>query len=430
MPTILFILAFIILTVTAIWLDGVRAAITALSGGLIRKTEESDPELAHDLSTWLEARKEYNFVIRALTFTATVFLVISVYKYFVEDEVARFTRSEELVAFILSVGTYMTAKELLGTFTLAKKQISLLKFSIPIIDTFRFILKPYLYLIMTVTTKIEGDIHRDYYSSKASTEDEILSLVDKEDGVVDTDLALEDDERRMIKGIFDLDDTPVKEVMTPRVDVIAIDVNSDLDAFVAKFVESSLSRIPVYEGNVDKIVGVVYAKDFLDYKKLSKMSDLKPLMHKPVFVPKIKNLDELLEEFQKSQKHFAVVVDEYGGTSGIVTIEDILEEIVGEIQDEYDEEVELELFNVSDSGEILADARTTISDLNDILENKIPEEENYDTIGGYIYSVIGRIPSQGEEIELCSYRAMILEADDRQISKLKLVHYDREANIA
>lgn len=425
-----FIIIFITLTIIAIWLDAVRAAITALSGGLIRKTEETNPELANTLSEWLNARKEYNFVIRALAFTSAVILVITVDIFFIEDQAERFSEIKGMAFFALAIAVYMTAKELLGTFALARKQITLLKFSIPIINAFRFVLKPYLWLIMSITTSLESDSQNDSHQSKASTEDEILSLVDKEETHSDTELALEDDERRMIKGIFDLDDTPVKEVMTPRVDVVAIDKTSSLDDLIKIFVDSSLSRIPVYEESIDKVVGVVYAKDFLDYKKVSKLNGFQSLMHKPVFVPKTKNLDELLEEFQKEKKHFAVVLDEYGGTSGIVTIEDILEEIVGEIQDEYDEEEELELFTVEDNGEIVTDARTTISDLNDVLENKIPEEENYDTIGGYIYSVIGRIPAAGEEIELYSYRAMILEADDRQISKLKLIHHDQEAHIA
>ena len=430
MPPISFVLVFVVLTVLAIWLDAVRAAIAALSGGLIRKTEETNPDLANTLSEWLDARKEYSFVIRALAFTSAVFLVIVADNFFIEDKIDRFTTTEELTAFVLTIAIYMTAKELLGTFALARKQITLLKFSIPIINTFRFVLKPYLWLIMLITTSLESDSQNENTQSKASTEDEILSLVDKEETSSGDDLALEDDERRMIKGIFDLDDTPVKEVMTPRVDVVAINKDSSLDDLIELFVTSTFSRIPVYEESVDKVVGVVYAKDFLDYKKVSKLKNFKSLIHKPVFVPKTKSLDELLEEFQKEKKHFAVVLDEYGGTSGIVTIEDILEEIVGEIQDEYDEEEEVILFNVEDSGEIVADARTTISDLNDVLENKLPEEENYDTIGGYIYSVIGKIPVAGEVIELYNYQAEILEADDRQITKLKLVRHEREAHIA
>ena len=256
---------------------------------------------------------------------------------------------------------------------------------------------------------------------KASLEDEILDMMEDE-----PDGQLEEGEKRMIRGIFDLQDMAVKEIMTPRVDVVAIPLSSSIEEAKQIFVASGHSRIPVYGRSIDEIRGIIYAKDFLaipqDKKSLAEM------IHTPIFIPETKAVDELLEEIKRTRNHFAVIIDEYGGTSGIVTFEDIIEEIVGDVRDEYDSaEDAVEKPQLMPDGSVLLEARTPVSDVNEILDIDIPDSEHADTIGGYICAELGRIPEQGETYTAPGlFRAEIVKADKRKIQKLKLTVPENE----
>jgi len=257
---------------------------------------------------------------------------------------------------------------------------------------------------------------------ETTAEDEIRSLVEQ-DAIQEEEGEkpdLEDDERRMIRGIFDLDETLVREIMTPRVDVDAVDDTVTLDAVRATIVESGHSRIPVYHESIDHIVGLLHAKDLLDPTKLRDAATLTAILLQPMFIPETKNIGDLLAEFQQSGHQFAVVLDEYGGTAGIVTVEDILEEIVGEIRDEYDDDSgEPEARQIED-GCILADARIPVHDLQQDFDLPFPDDEDYDTLGGYIATVTGRIPTVGEIIETPVLRAEILDADVRRVKTVRI----------
>jgi CBS domain containing-hemolysin-like protein len=233
------------------------------------------------------------------------------------------------------------------------------------------------------------------------------------------DGSLEDNERRMIRGIFDLDETLVKEIMTPRVDIDALSIISSIGEAKAHIVECGHSRIPVYRGTVDSIVGVVYSKHLLDDSRLAAADSVEQIMQQPVFVPETKNVGELLDEFRQRKNHLAVIIDEYGGTSGIVTIEDILEEIVGEIQDEFDADEPPGHQNVSD-GAFEIDARMPIDEVNELLGVDISDDEEYDTIGGYVTKVLGRIPKSMENVQVPWLDVHILDADERKISRMRL----------
>ena len=266
---------------------------------------------------------------------------------------------------------------------------------------------------------------QDWQSEKvalenATAEDEIRSLVDQDALHEEQDAELEDDERRMIRGVFDLDETLVREIMTPRVDVDAIDSKASLKTVKQTIVESGGSRIPFYSNNIDHIVGLLYAKDLLDDPRIETMQGLQDLYHHPTFIPETKNIGDLLAEFQQTNHQFAVVLDEYGGTAGVVTVEDILEEIVGEIRDEYDiNEEDVEVEELSD-GSLVSDARLSIDRLNEILDMDLPEDEDYDTLGGYISSQAGRIPQKGESVETDALAVEVLEADPRRVRKAKV----------
>jgi CBS domain containing-hemolysin-like protein len=241
------------------------------------------------------------------------------------------------------------------------------------------------------------------------------------------DSDLEEGEKRMIKGIFDLPNTSVKEIMTPRVDIEALPMTATVAEAKKMIIESGHSRIPVYGRTIDEIRGVIYAKDFIRVKNES--MTLEHLARTPIFVPETKAVDELLDEIKRSHNHFAVIIDEYGGTSGIVTFEDIIEEIVGDVRDEFDKREESEeKSQLMPDGSVVIEARTSLSDVNEILDIKIPEDEDSDTIGGYICSVMGRIPETGETfIEPDMFRAEIISADKRKIEKLRIYVLDEES---
>ena len=231
----------------------------------------------------------------------------------------------------------------------------------------------------------------------------------------------------MIRGILELGGMKVREIMTPRVDLEAIPSSASVADAKKLFVESGHSRIPVYGANLDDVKGILYAKDFIDEHNLEGRT-LTELARPPIFIPETKEVSDLLRQIKRTSNHFAVIIDEYGGTSGVVTFEDIIEEIVGEIHDEYDTEEDFEEQPVClEDGSVILDARTPVDDVNALAENGVDDSEEADTIGGYICARLGRIPRAGETYEEPGkFRATILEADSRTVRKLKLERIPEE----
>jgi putative hemolysin len=234
------------------------------------------------------------------------------------------------------------------------------------------------------------------------------------EGVVDKE------EQEMIESVLELDETTADEIMTPRTDIAAVEVNSDLQAVLDTITSVGHTRVPVYEENIDKIIGMIYAKDLLtEIGKKPADFKLRENMRDAYFVPETKSLRTLLHEFQNQKLHIAVVLDEYGGTAGIVTLEDIIEELVGEIADEY-EEIPPKPVKKIDQNTIEADARTYVDDLNDQFELNLPEDEDYDTIGGFVFSHLGYIPKTGESFEYENLKFTIASAEARRIKRVKI----------
>ena len=232
--------------------------------------------------------------------------------------------------------------------------------------------------------------------------------------------AVDEEEQEMIENVLELTDTTADEIMTPRTDMVAVEVNSDRQTVLDTVINAGHSRVPVYKKNIDNIVGLVYAKDLLaeigedpaGFKLRDKIRDA-------YFVPETKPLRALLHEFQNQKLHIAIVLDEYGGTAGIVTLEDILEELVGEITDEY-EKTHPEPIKQIDQNTIDVDARTYTDDLNDHFELNLPEEEDYDTIGGFVFSHLGYIPKTGESFDYQNLRFTITSAESRKIKRIRI----------
>ena len=229
---------------------------------------------------------------------------------------------------------------------------------------------------------------------------------------------IEEDEKDMISSVFEFGDTIVREVMVPRPDVIGIPINSSFKNMLNCIRTDGHSRFPVYDGSIDKVVGILYVKDILiKLEEIEKSYDLFNLLRAPFFVPETKKLDDLLSEFKKRKQHIAVVVDEYGGVSGLVTIEDLLEEIVGEIDDEYDVD-ELDDFVKLDENSYSIDTRFLISDLENELGCKF-ECEDSDSVGGFVFEKLGHIPQKGESFEVPQGKFQILEIKGNRILRVK-----------
>ncbi len=232
---------------------------------------------------------------------------------------------------------------------------------------------------------------------------------------------LEEDDRELITSIFEFRDTIAREVMVPRVDMVCLEDETTLVEAHRLVIEKGHSRIPVYHDNLDTIIGVLYAKDLLAYVEKGPLGErkVKEAVHDPMFVPETKRVAELLREFQQARLHIAIVVDEYGGTAGLVTIEDLLEEIVGEIRDEYD--TEPALYEADGRGGFIVAAKMSIGQIEDDLGIVLPEQEEYDTLGGYLFTRLGKVPEAGEVVRENGVEITVLAADERRIQKVRLV---------
>ncbi|NLW16343.1 MAG: HlyC/CorC family transporter [Firmicutes bacterium] len=250
----------------------------------------------------------------------------------------------------------------------------------------------------------------------AIDEESLLTLVDmgEEAGSV------EEAERDMIVAVLEANHTLVREIMTPRVDMVTVAVDDPLDSIWAEIISSGFSRIPVYEATVDNIVGVLYAKDLLAYGDNGGGFDLTSLMREAYFVPETKRVNDLLRELKALRIHMAIVIDEYGGTAGLVTIEDILEEIVGEIHDEFDINEEPEIEQLNDHA-WLVDGAVPIDEVSELVGVELPDQE-VDTIGGFVYWLLDHIPITGETLNLPDYgiRITVVAISGRRIVKLKV----------
>jgi CBS domain containing-hemolysin-like protein len=275
--------------------------------------------------------------------------------------------------------------------------------------------------VSTVLHRLAGRIPE--VPDEESFEDEIRTIVTEghREG------RLEEDAREMIEGVIELGDVTVSQIMVPRTDMVSVPLSLSWQELLQFVVQAEHTRIPVYDQNRDDIVGCLYAKDLLP--ELAKEPDQprgewSSLLRAPYFVPETKPVDVLLQDFQRTHNHMALVLDEYGGVSGLVTLEDVLEEIVGEIVDEYDKEL---VDGIRDLGDGVAEAlaRVHIDEINERLGTDLPEEGDYDTIGGFVFSGLGHVPVVGEELTTHNVRITVLDATRRRIERVRIEILDR-----
>ncbi len=287
----------------------------------------------------------------------------------------------------------------------------------PLLRGVRFVCYPVIVvlgLFDPLVRRLAGVPVLDAKSYADELEQEILDAVSEGERLG----AMDEEEKEMIESVIEFTDTDVEKIMTPRTAMVAIPKDANLDTVLETIRVKGHSRIPIYDRTIDTILGILYAKDLLQ-RDQDAAFDLTAIMRKALFIPESKPVRELLHEFQEQKVHIALVLDEYGGTAGLVTIEDILEELVGEIRDEYDSTAPAELTRIDDhTAEI--DARMRIDELNDQLSIELPKSEDYETIGGFVFSRMGRIPKVGERCDNDNIAIEVIAAEPRRIKRLRL----------
>ena len=322
------------------------------------------------------------------------------------------------VTVVLALFTIVFAELVPKSLALANNERFALVLSGPL-DFLGRLLGPVVAALTGITRRVVRLFGAEVNVEAQITAEELRLIVERggEQGI------LEAEEEQMINAVIELGDRRLHEVMVPRIAIVSLPASSSFDDALDTVIEEGHSRVPVYETSVDEIVGILYAKDLLPFLKsdVPQRPDLRTLLRTPVFVPESMSIDDLLHEFQRRKVHIAIVLDEYGGTAGLVTIEDLLEEIVGEIQDEYDVEEPL----VEQLGEDRArvDGRASVDDLLDLWDIKIPleDDDEYDTVGGLVYHRIGGVPTPGDEVHLDGLRLTVETTDGRRVGKVLVV---------
>lgn len=321
-----------------------------------------------------------------------------------------------LLSFV--VGDYLP--RLVGT----RAPISGMRLSTPFASFFLFLVFPITYIFLKVSASLSRDIYFDHINEPGlQAKKEIIEMIHQ----ATLSPTLDPHDKKLIESVLSFQTKVTREVMVPRVDVFSLPAETPIRKAAKQLQEEGYSRTPVYRGSVDEIIGVLMYKDILGvYMENVEKNDpdilaapIETIIKPALYIPETKPISFLLQEFKKKQVHFAIVVDEYGGTEGIITIEDILEEIVGEIEDEYDVDDE-SLFIPLPDGSWVIDARMNIADVEEELGIKIPQEAEYDTIAGFIFHRTGTIPSRKFVIKQDEFELEVLRSNDRSVEKVRL----------
>ena len=416
------IIVLIVLIAFSAFFSASETALTSLKRTTISGVKEK--KKARLLKEWLKNPNEFlttillgnNVVNIGATTLATMLAFDVIRQMNVNDGLAGLIVTVVMTILILVFGE-ITPKVIAKNYPL---RIS--KAVIVPINTLRKIVSPFVKLLIMVSKLISRlfgvTIKDDMY---LITEDSIKSYVNagKEDG------AIEEEEQEMIHSIIDFTDTTAKEILTPRTSIFALEEEKTLGEVWDQIIEQGFSRIPIYQEQVDNIVGILYSKDLLNYdKSKDKDTKIKHLTREAYFIPGTKTLVELLEEFREKQNHMAIVIDEYGGTLGLVTIEDLLEEIVGEIRDEYDFEEE----NINQIKNEIFDIKgdTEIEAVNKELDIEIPISDEYDTIAGYVHFELGKVAEVNDKVNGEDYVIRVLHIDTHRIDKVRIIKLESE----
>jgi putative hemolysin len=321
-----------------------------------------------------------------------------------------------LVTFVVSVVSIVLGELIPKGFALANPDRIALAVSGPI-TLFAKIVSPLVAVLVALTKLISRPFGIDPTRTPELSAAEIRLIVEQgsQQGV------LEAEEEQMISAVMSLSDSKLHEVMVPRIDIVAIDQEASFDDAVTLVLTEGHSRTPLYKESVDHIVGILYAKDLLRIIAAGgPRPRLRDIMRPALFVPESQSVDDLLHELQRRRVHMAIVLDEYGGTAGLVTIEDLLEEIVGEIQDEFDEEEPMKV--IVRDGEAILDGRADIDQLGELVDPalELEDDEEYDTVGGFVYHRIGRVPVVGDTVVVDPFKIVVIKVTGRRVGKVRV----------
>jgi putative hemolysin len=328
-----------------------------------------------------------------------------------------------IVTVILALFTIIFAELVPKTLALANTERVAIALSLPV-EFLARALGPLIRVLTGVTAAITKLFGANVSNEAQITAEELRLIVERggEQGV------LEAEEEQMINSIIELGERRLHEVMIPRIAIAALPASATLEEAIDRIVDEGHSRIPVYEDSIDEVVGILYAKDLLPFLKPASgpRPAVRTLLRPPVFVPESMTIDDLLHEFQRRKVHIAIVLDEYGGTAGLLTIEDLLEEIVGEIQDEYDTEEPM-VVRLSDD-EARVDGRADVDDLAELFDInlELEDDDEYDTVGGLVYHRIGGVPSPGDQIDVNGLTLTVETTDGRRVGKVLVVRRQHE----
>ncbi|NLX12856.1 MAG: HlyC/CorC family transporter [Phycisphaerales bacterium] len=379
----------------------------------------------HLVQRLMEHRNELLFLLPLVRLSAILGLILLIAHYFnLEPATDPSMTSTELGLKYLSI--YLASMVLIVVFGVAVPNAwaryageEFLAFSIGPLLVLRWLLYPlavFQHLVDGIVRRLAGVPNGDDEEDEADQiEKEILGVISEGE----MSGAVHEEDADMLESVIELRDTNVGQIMTPRTEIFALPSTATLGEAKALILAEGHSRIPIYGDNIDDIKGVLYAKDLLNLDEHTLFDPLQ-LMRKVPFVPETKRVPDLLKELREKKVHLAIVLDEYGGTAGLVTIEDIIEEIVGEIEDEY-ETSEPEAIQRIDEQTVELDARVRIDEINDELKLDLPEDEDFDTVGGFIFSQMGKIPLIGEEFHFHNLTFRILDAEERKINRLLVV---------
>ncbi|MCK5779382.1 MAG: HlyC/CorC family transporter [Psychrilyobacter sp.] len=405
-----FILLGILIILSGVF-SASETALTAFKSTDLEEIEKSNPKTAKLLKIWLTKPNEIltaillgNNIVNILASSIATVVTLQVMGEKSGNAIVVATVSMTLVVLIFGE---ITPKIVAKTYS--KKISGLMIGPIYILS---IIALPLIKLLMFITKIISSMLGVNIKEENLMiTEDEIISYI----SVGESEGVIEEEEREMLHSVIEFGDTMAKEVMTPRTSIFMIDSESTIDEVWDEIIQSGYSRIPVYGEDLDDILGILYVKDLLVLAKDNKTSSLvKDMIRDGYYIPETKASFEVLEEFRQKQVHMAIVLDEYGGTVGLLTIEDLIEEIIGEIKDEYDIHEEDEINQVAPN-KYKVDARISLEDLNKELDLAIPESEDYESLGGYMVDILGKVGEVNDIVEINDIKLRIVEIEKMRI---------------
>ncbi len=422
MDTYLNVLILVILILLSGFFSAAEAALSAYRSNYLEKLdEEKHPKTYAVLKRWL---KEPNNMLTGIVIGNNIvnILASSIATIVIVNHFGKGGSAVALATAIMTI-LILIFGEITPKLMARNNSAKIAEFVSVIIYVLSILLTPAVYILIFISRLVGRILGINMTSPELMiTEEDIISYVN----VGNAEGIIEEDEKEMIHSIVTLGETNAKEVMTPRTSMLAFEGTKTINEVWDEILENGFSRIPVYNETIDDIIGILYVKDLMEHIKNGDLNlPISEFVRSPYYVPETKSIIEILKEFRTLKVHIAMVLDEYGGVVGLVTIEDLIEEIVGEIRDEYDDEEDSFYTKLSDN-EYEVDAMTDIETINKDLELELPISEDYESLGGLIVTNLGRICNVDDEVQIDNVYLKVLEVDKMRVSKVFIRILEKE----